>query len=738
MQSWKSFGLLLTALLALGVWLSQSALVTWRVATENIAVSTTGRALPAPHMLRLPPDFSIKSEHPRLPVPARFDTTGFPAKPNPHRAMFPDLTATTYTLRQHPHADDLARLYERLMRFERSYRGVEETKSLALAYDWLFELWSPDQRSALLRKTLDACEYQILFIRHEKLSPYNVILYNPVLQSLMTCALAVYPDDPRATPIMAFTYDMWKNRVLPAWRQIMGQHGGWHEGGEYIGIGIGQSVFQLPHLWRHATGEDLFRTEPGLRGHLDFLIHRLQPDGRYVAGGDAAFFDRYSPDAIALALEYRHAAAYWALMSADVRNPTSWPAGPVLDDTLLDMTALARLPLSKLFDGIGTVFARSDWTPDATHLSFKAGNNYWSHSHLDQGAFTIYKGGELAIDSGLYYRAGSDHHMNYTYQSIAHNTLTFTDPDDTVPGPAGLAERDRPRHIANDGGQRRIGSGWGVEEAPLDVDEWQEKHAIYRAGQIEQYYEADGLTVAVADITPAYTNILSGKGEFSARTRRVERFWRVFAYDRISDVVVVFDNTESTQATFEKRWLLHSIEWPWIESAGFVVRNPGNKAREQRGGTLRGWVLWPENASIDAVGGDGQEFWVDGKNYDDRGLATALMRRLPPHKQHPGAWRLEIRPPVARKEDLFLVVMAPTLGETSADLQVTRLAHEGYVGTQIHGAARSVRWWYSPERNAVWIDVVDADGVRRHVVEGTSTRAGRFDLQRLGRWLLGR
>ena len=84
--------------------------------------------------------------------------------------------------------------------------------------------------------------------------------------ALVAANLALYSDDPRGELYMRFTYDLWKHRVLPVWRQIMGQHGGWHEGGEYLGIGIGQAVYQVPAMWRSATGEDLFRTEPGLRG----------------------------------------------------------------------------------------------------------------------------------------------------------------------------------------------------------------------------------------------------------------------------------------------------------------------------------------------------------------------------------------------------------------------------------------------------------------------------------------
>ncbi len=168
----------------------------------------------------------------------------------------------------------------------------------------------PDDRQALLHKTIEGCNFQIKSIREQSLSPYNVILYNSYLQTLMACAIATYGDDPLADPIMNFTADLWKNRVLPVWRQVMGSNGGWHEGGEYVGIGIGQVIHQVPAMWRHATGEDLFATEPGIRGFLDFLVYRTRPDGTHFRWGDGAFFDRIIPDAAPLALEFRDAAAY--------------------------------------------------------------------------------------------------------------------------------------------------------------------------------------------------------------------------------------------------------------------------------------------------------------------------------------------------------------------------------------------------------------------------------------------
>jgi VanZ family protein len=497
--------------------------------------------LPAPEDLPpvTLPDF--RYSHPRLPAPT-FEDIARLQQENPAwldrqkkraadgKGEFHAAFVSAYI---EPGSVNLDILYQRLIALEISWRGHAQAKPVAVAYDWLYDQWTDEQRTGLQEKLVSNAEYLIYRIREkQRLSPYNVYLYNSPFQALVATTIAIYADDQRGELIMRYTHDYWKNRVLPVWRQIMGSNGGWHEGGEYIGIGIGQAIYQVPAMWRKATGEDLFMSEPGIYGFLDFLVYRTRPDGTHFRRGDGAFFTRKVPDRIPLAIEYRHAAAY-SLNGCPRRvEPTSWPWGPLPDNSLCDPDAMSRLPLARYFDGIGMMVARSDWTADATYITFKAGDNYWSHTHLDQGAFTVYKDGALAIDSGAYGGGkgyGSDHHMNYAYQTIAHNTITVTDPDDTAPAPR---ENKPPRQFANDGGQRRVGSGWGIEAAPLDLEEWRSKHDIYHTGKIENHLTRDGLVVAVSDITPAYTNEYSGQGTFSHRTRRVERLWRTFGYDR--------------------------------------------------------------------------------------------------------------------------------------------------------------------------------------------------------------
>lgn len=697
------------AIPALAVAMVSLSFAGWMAGSQvRMATDDRGRTmLPAPESLMPITLPGFRYEHPRLPHPSVQDIARL-QRENPGwlaqtrqfakggEGHFGAVITMAYI---EPGSQDLALLHRRLMALQYTYRGHDQAKPIAQAYDWLYHQWTPTQRDALRDKLAEGVSYLVNYIRKDRLSPYNVYLYNSPFQALLAANLALYGDDPRGELHMRFTYDLWKNRILPVWRQVMGRNGGWHEGGEYVGIGIGQAIYQAPAMWRSATGEDLFETEPGLRGFLDFVVYRKRPDDTDFRWGDAGFFDRIVPDTIPLALEYRHVAAYNLRPPKPLPEPSSWPWGPLTDASLLSPSAQTHLPLARHFDGIGMVVARSDWSRDATYLTFKAGDNYWSHTHLDQGAFTLYKGGGLALDSGFYGpQYGSDHHMNYAYQSIAHNLVTVTDPDDNAPSSGKTV-----REIANDGGQRRLGSGWGLESAPIDLTEWLDKRTLYHTGTMQRYYEGRDSVVAIADLTPAYTNAESGPGEFSHRTRRVERLWRTLIYDRAMDVVIVRDLVHSTRPEFRKRWLLHTQQVPRIDGTMFTVDVPAAPARQARGGQLYGHVILPNNPQLHPVGGPGFEFWVDGKNYDENGtLAQAIARKGQPTE--PGAWRIELSPPAPQREDEFLVVLIPRLAGDSSRPGVRELRRGEDYGVEIAAGGQARRWWFISGQQGVRLE----------------------------------
>lgn len=657
--------------------------------------------------------------HPRLPAPSLEDIINL-ERHNPgylrrqlQRAKGGngELYAVILSAYVKPGSQDMNILFQRLMALKITWRGHNQTKPIAQAYDWLYDQWTAAQRKALLGKVIEAANYEIDYIRKERLSPYNVYLYNSPLQALMAAAIASYTDSPQADRVMNFTADFWLHRVLPVWRQVMGKNGGWHEGGEYVGIGIGQAVYELPAMWKKATGENIFDTEPELNGFLDFLVYRRRPDNTDFRLGDAAFFHRNVPERIPLAIVYRNKPAY-SLDNKPRYEPTSWPWGPLPDDSLYDPLARQQLPLTRFFDGIGLLVIRSDWAADATYLTFKAGDNYWSHSHLDQGSFTIYKGGALAVDSGLYgSHYGSDHHMNYTYQSIAHNVVTVTDPDDTVKIPA--RKKKPEREIANDGGQRRVGSGWGISPAPLDKAEWEKEYALYHTGKILKLYDKNGITVAVADLTPAYTNALSGKGTFTNRTLRVKSYTRIFAYDMWNDTVIVYDDIVTYDPQFRTKWLLHSRFMPQVNRHGFEVMVPAGEKTGQSGGDLYGTVILPRRPNINLVGGKGFEFFVDGKNHDENGKIWALVKnRL--KDAEPGRWRIELTDQTARRNNHFLVVLQPRLTGAIRESEVVPVYDGADSGCEIRGKKFASRWIFSSTGHSIKIRTIE-NGIVKNI-----------------------
>ena len=678
--------------------------------------------LPPPGELPAVDIAGFRYHHPRLPAPSPEDIAVIKQN-NPHYFNVHkkragkgtgDFFSVILTAYVEPGSQDLNLLHKRLMQLEISWRGHIQAKPLAIAYDWLYDQWNPQQRNQLLTKVVDSSNYLIERIRvKQRLSPYNVYLYNSPLQALMATALASYGDSHEAELPMRWTANYWKNHVLPVWRQVMGKNGGWHEGGEYVGIGIGQAIYQLPAMWRKATGEDFFKTEPGIRGFLDFLIYRTRPDGTHMRWGDGGHFDRSVPDSVPLAIEYSNPAAYSLRRSRCPKpfEPTSWPWGPLSTDALCDPDAYRLLPLDKLFDGIGMVILRSNWDKDATYLTFKAGDNFWSHSHLDQGAFTLFKGGPLAIDSGIYgSKYGSDHHMNYSYQSIAHNVITVTDPDDNIPAPP-KKKGDPNRKIANDGGQRRIGSGWGVESAPLDLTEWLQKGDIYQTGKIEKYYDDDDLVIAIADITSAYTNNHSGKSFFSHRTNRVKKYWRTIVYDRVNDVIIVYDNLISTDPMFSKKSLIHTIDQPHLIKDGFTTQIPANKKHPQRkAGRMQATILFPEGADISVVGGKEMEFMVDNINFDDDGAVWLKIAKKKKNPPEPGRWRVEIAPPIAQERDRFLMVLKPTIEQQRSNLRIRRLMTEKAIGGEINGLHRTLKVLFPNDREGILVEIKDNGG----------------------------
>jgi hypothetical protein len=243
-----------------------------------------------------------------------------------------------------------------------------------------------------------------------------------------------------------------------------------------------------------------------------------------------------------------------------------------------------------------------------------------------------------------------------------------------------------------------------VEAAPLDLAEWQRKRDIYHTGSMLQLATDPDLTVAVADLTPAYTNKYSGRGSFSHRTHRVTAFVRTLGFDPDDEVIIIHDRVQAARPELTKNWLLHSSEKPAVEDNRFTLGvGPANKPGRQ-GGRLRGRVLLPKDSRLTLMGGPGFEFFVDGVNYDNNGSVWDRVKQRP-HLE-PGAWRIQLSSVFEKKEDRFLVVLTPELLGDAKRFDIRLLEQGDRYGCEIVGAKRITRWWFDSLHDGPVVEVV--------------------------------
>jgi hypothetical protein len=320
---------------------------------------------------------------------------------------------------------------------------------------------------------------------------------------------------------------------------------------------------------------------------------------------------------------------------ADLAQETTGLWEPMaIPDLLWHDPAVKSVPpigtTSRWFRNAGVVVCRDGWADDATVATFRSPEAYvLGHTHLDSCSFTLFRRADLALDAGLYDEYASSHHRNYYSRTIAHNSLTIFDPDETF---VLYGET-----YANDGGQRWLATGVDVPHAwPCTPEDTIERARGYRLGGIVKYEDDAGYTYAVGDGGPSYSSDKLAKFH-----RHFLWLSRVAGWD--TPVLVIFDDVTATKSSFRKAYLLHTSERPEVNGRFVTARN-GDAVLYQ-------WTVAPKDVAIDVVGGRGKEFFVNGVDYPPS--------RGPRGKEEPGAWRVEVSPEEKRVDHQLLHVLFP-------------------------------------------------------------------------------
>jgi len=540
----------------------------------------------------------------------------------------------------------------------------------AIVYDWLYPLLGADEKKAFIAELVRLAKTQECgYPPRGQGSVTGHASEAMIMRDMVSAGIAIYDEFPEM-------YDLAAGRVfrehLPARNWLYNGHA-YHQGDSYgphryswdtyplfifdrLGAGNVYNPEQrwVPYLYMYLTRPDGQRLRAG-----DTFAHsaaRGRPWGVYLG---ALLTASYYGDPYVLG----HALAQGGIGDSEALFEFLWR------DPALAPKPPADLPPARYFGPpFGWMVARTGWDDGAAIAEMKINvYNFCNHQHLDAGAFQVYYRGALAIDSGLYSGSsgqyGSPHCTNYYWRTAAHNCLLIHDPAEVF---------SRRSEYGNDGGQR-LPNG---RSEPRTLDVLLEPKNGYRTGEVlARGFGPDArtpdYTLLEGDITAAY----SGKAK---EVRRSFVFLNLRS-PQAPAALVVFDRVVSSDPSFRKFWLLHTLEEPRLDGPTAVVDRTEHGER----GRLVLSALLPdaEDLSLEKVGGPGKEYWVFGRNYANDPEPGRRERS----SMETGAWRIEISPKKPAEENRFLNVMQVTDRLAPAALPVQRVDAGDRVGCRIDG-----------------------------------------------------
>jgi len=308
---------------------------------------------------------------------------------------------------------------------------AEMTQAFALGYDWLYDVWSAEQRK-VLREAIVRLGLEPGLACHEGRGKSNwwpkcSHNWNQVCNGgLVTGALAIADEEPElAGKIIELGL---RSVQLPM--AEFAPDGAWAEGPGYWHYAVRYNVYLLAAL------ETALGTDFGLAGAAEgfdetglFPIHMTSPLGITFNFADVGANHRIrAPQMFWLARRFGR--PHYALYQYEHARPE---ALDLLWDPLLRGKEVAALPTAKWFRGCDVVTMRSGWGPDAAFVGFKAGANAVNHSHLDLGSFVLdWRGKRWAVDLGSdnynmpgYFATGDQRWAYYRLRAEGHNTLVI-------------------------------------------------------------------------------------------------------------------------------------------------------------------------------------------------------------------------------------------------------------------------------------------------------------------------
>jgi hypothetical protein len=310
-----------------------------------------------------------------------------------------------------------------------------ELYGLGIAYDWLYDRFSPEDRERL--KQILAEHGQVMYEAATGVNNrgwwkdtwrQNHAWCN--YAGLGVAAVALAGDVPGMGEWLAKSEYGYEHIVAE-----LPEEGAYEEGVPYWGYGMESLVRYITAVRPYVSAN--FYASPYLaKTHL-FRLYLAGPQVGAIANfGDGPTRDWHSitPLLFRLAAEYRLPLAQWLAKAIPARrDPDTTMYNLLWYDPTLPAEVPKQMPTWHVFKETGFAGARTGWGDDALTLHVRSGVASVSHSHLDVNNFLLNAGGEWLLQDYGYGKVGPGYfNREVTYFSghaAGHNCLVLDEED---------------------------------------------------------------------------------------------------------------------------------------------------------------------------------------------------------------------------------------------------------------------------------------------------------------------
>ena len=342
----------------------------------------------------------------------------------------------------------------------------------------------------------------------------------------------------------------------------------------------------------------------------------------------------------------------------------------------------------------GQTTVRNSWSEDAVALFMKVTDRTMAnHDHRDSGSFQIYYKGLLACDSGYYTGVsyGSNHSRYYQQATVAHNGLLVYDP---------LKATDK----FYSGGQIRVNEASTLEQ--WNGGKYDFAKIIGRA----EGYSQNGALAKYAYIAGDMTNSYD-----SASVNYIARHMLTVMQngnDDIPMVMFIYDDIESDNTAAIKKFLLHTVNEPSIDTDTNIVT-----AIEKEGKITLVPLFGVEK--VEKIGGEGKEYWVGKDAENGYNVTDGIEDRNPEGSPYGSSFmwgRVELSA-TGESTNRMLNMIYVSDKNSQATVNATVIETEAILGAQIDGSVVLFSKERTKQKTAFTVTTT-GDGLQSYYVAG--------------------